>query len=113
MSSLSETLVYLTVAVCAAFGIIMLFYHAITEPKTYRGILLCKGEGKAELETKLCDLADRCGDFCADNIFVLVPETEKENPELSEYIMKLGFDCIYYQESDGREQKCAEAQRKR
>ena len=113
MNSVIETFVYLSVSLCAAFGIVMLFYHALTEPKQYRGILLCKGEGKAELNKKLCDFADRSMDLCTDSIFVLVPETEKENTELSEYILKLGFDCVYYQESDGREQKCAEAQRKR
>ena len=113
LNSVIETLVYLSVAVCAAFGIVMLFYHALSEPKRYRGILLNKGEGKAELENKLCDLADRQGDFCTDNIFVLVPETEKKNAELSEYILRLGFDCVYYRESDGRQQKRVEAQRKR
>ena len=113
MNSVIETLVYLSVAVCAAFGIIMLFYHALSEPKLYRGVLLNKGEGKVELENKLCDLADGRGDFCTDNIFVLVPETEFENTELAEYIARLGLDCVYYRESDGRQQKHVEAQRKR
>ena len=93
-----ETLVYLSVAVCAAFGIVMLFYHALSEPKLYRGVLLNKGDSKAELEKKLCDLADRQGDFCTDNIFVLVPETESENTELLDCILKLGLDCVYYRE---------------
>lgn len=102
MNSVIETVVYLSVAAFAVFGIIMLFYHALFDTRRYRGILLREGEGKKELEGRLCNMTDRTGEYCTENFFVLIPETEIENTELAEYIAKLGIDCVYYQESDGR-----------
>lgn len=102
MNSVIEIVIYLSVAAFAVFGIIMLFYHALFDTRRYHGILLHVGEGKEELAKKLCDLTDRTGEYCAEKFFVLVPETEFENTELAEYIARLGLDCVYYRESDGR-----------
>ena len=96
MNYVIEIIVTVFVAMLAAFGIFMLFYEAISDVRIRRGILLQEGEGKSELELKLCEALDKTGEKCADGFIVLLPESSMDDEELAEVIRKFSLHCVYY-----------------